>query len=86
MNFEMADANVRQHMNEIKDQVARSRGRTADHVATAAGRTRPTRTQTQTEAPSRRHRPSALRNRVGITLIEAGLHLVTADGVSQSRG
>jgi hypothetical protein len=57
MNFEMADANVQQHMNEVSDQVTRSRRR-----------------------PSAPRNRGALRNRLGITLVEAGLHLMAADG------
>jgi hypothetical protein len=93
MNFEMADTNVQQRMTEIRSQVAQTRGQAshaANHAAgpaahrpgTTASHTR----SSQANALRRQGRPSGLRNRVGITLIEAGLHLVTADAVAQPRG
>lgn len=63
MNFEMAETNVRHHVNEIRDQASQSR----------VGR-----------RPSGRH-PSGLRGRVGLTLVEAGLHLLAADGSQSGR-
>jgi hypothetical protein len=80
MSFAMTDAQVRDHMRDVQDQVARCRGRSPQ----------PSQVHDSTGRPDPRH-PSArliqlprLRSRVGFRLIEAGLHLL-ADG-PQPRG
>jgi hypothetical protein len=68
MNFEMTDTRVQQHVNEIRYQASQCRGHASDRSRPRWG-TRPS------GQPG-----TALRHRVGITLIEAGLHLLATDG------
>jgi hypothetical protein len=84
MNLEMAGATVQQHTNEIRRQAARCRGGSASHRA-AASRTLRSYRNPPAQIPSRQSRPSALRSRVGITLVAAGLHLLAADASQPTR-
>jgi hypothetical protein len=93
MNFEMTGTQVRQHVNEISHQVARCRGRSAGqpaathaasgpsgHAPAQPGSTRPSGHAPAQPAGSTRPGRTGLRKRLGVTLIEAGLHLLAADG------
>jgi hypothetical protein len=68
MNFGMTDAKIQQHTNELRHQVSQCRGRVTNGSQHSRSNTR------------NRSHPSGLRNRLGITLIEAGLHLLATDG------
>jgi hypothetical protein len=80
MSFAMTDAQVRDHMRDVRDQVARCRGRSPqpDQLRGATGRPDPRHSSARLV-----HLPR-LRSRVGFRLVEAGLHLL-ADG-PQPRG
>jgi hypothetical protein len=83
MSFAMTDAQVRDHMRDVKDQVARCRGRSPQpgQVHGATGRPDPRHPSARLARLARLPR---LRSRVGLRLVEAGLHLL-ADG-PQPRG
>jgi hypothetical protein len=80
MNFEMADANVQQHVNEIKHQASQCRS----HATNRSRRTRRSH-PSPFGGPEGSSPRKTLRGRVGITLIEAGLHLLATDGQAAQR-
>jgi hypothetical protein len=80
MNFEMTGTQVRQHMSEISHQVARCRGRAPARPAVVPAARRPSRRAPGRPAGTTRPGRTGLRERLGVTLIEAGLHLLAADG------
>jgi hypothetical protein len=72
-----ADRSARVHRRPAAPSPASRNGRPASRNGRPASRNgRPA---------SRNGRPSALRTRVGVTLVEAGLHLLAADGSQPTR-
>jgi hypothetical protein len=73
MSFALTDAQVRDHMRDVRSQVARCRGRSPRAAQVHDAPVRP-----DPRHPSRHlHHLPWLRSQVGFRLIEAGLHLLT---------
>lgn len=78
MSFGMIDTEVRQQMGEVRRQVTRGRMVRPAQPASEAGASPMDRPAEATAARWDRRRRPALRSRIGFTLVETGLRLLTS--------